>query len=447
MKCAHCDIAVIGAGIIGISTAYYLMKNHDAKNIVLLEPHQPMGFTSAQSGDNYRNWWPTAEMIAFCDRATDLMENIDTQSDHRINLRRRGYVLASRTDALEAVVTQLRSTLGPRASEVRTHNHINADYVPSLSADWRNAPDGFDYLRTPELVRKYFPDFDPAVQAVLHIRRAGDFSSQQMGQWMLEELAKADIHVRKAKVTGIESNVEFRLHLDDSTTLSADKIINCAGPFAGEIAAMLRVDLPLYNVVQQKIAFPDPEGAIDRRMPFVIDIDGQIIDWNDEDRALLAADPDTAFLAHDMPGAIHCRPEGGDNSTWLKMGWAYNEPASDVSWEPPLDPRFPEIVLRGGAQLHPALKTYYGKLPRQMHHYGGYYTRTEDNWPLIGSMGPNGAYMACALSGHGSMCATATGELAAAWVMGGVLPDYADAFSLARFSDPSRRPERESGLL
>lgn len=83
------------------------------------------------------------------------------------------------------------------------------------------------------------------------------------------------------------------------------------------------------------------------------------------------------------------------------------------------------------------MKAYYGKLPRQMHHYGGYYTRTEDNWPLIGPMGPDGTFMATALSGHGTMGACATGELAAAWIAGAVLPDYARAFSLERFQPQS----------
>ena len=91
-------------------------------------------------------------------------------------------------------------------------------------------------------------------------------------------------------------------------------------------------------------------------------------------------------------------------------------------------------MLRGAARLNPALRAYYGRLPRQMLHYGGYYTRSADNWPLIGPMGPEGAFMAAALSGHGTMGACASGELAAAWIAGSPLPGYARAFSLDRFA-------------
>jgi hypothetical protein len=77
---------------------------------------------------------------------------------------------------------------------------------------------------------------------------------------------------------------------------------------------------------------------------------------------------------------IHCRRDGGDEGTWIKLGWAYNEWSGAVCWTPRLGDDFPEIVLRGAARLNPGLKVHYGGLPRQLHHYGGFYTRTRDNW-------------------------------------------------------------------
>ena len=170
---------------------------------------------------------------------------------------------------------------------------------------------------------------------------------------------------------------------------------------------MLGVELPVYNTFQQKIAFEDHKGVIPRSLPFSIDLDGQRIDWTDEERELLLTDPDFDWLAGDMPGAIHCRPDGGDHGKWVKLGWAYNESPAKVSWEPQLDESFPEIVLRGAARLNPALKAYYGQLPRNMHHYGGWYTMTEENWPLIGRYGARRCvYELChvGLWDNGSLC-------------------------------------------
>lgn len=84
------DIAIIGAGNIGIAVAYYLVTRHDAKRVVLLDPGDPMALTSAQSGENYRNWWPHPVMTAYTDHAIDLLEDIARASGNRIHMNRRG---------------------------------------------------------------------------------------------------------------------------------------------------------------------------------------------------------------------------------------------------------------------------------------------------------------------------------------------------------------------
>jgi glycine/D-amino acid oxidase-like deaminating enzyme len=194
-------------------------------------------------------------------------------------------------------------------------------------------------------------------------------------------------------------------------------------------------DLPVRCVFQQKIAFEERAGAIPRDLPFTIDLDGQRIAWDADERELLAADSATRHLLEPMPGGIHCRPDGAVDGTWIKLGWAYNDRASDPHGDEPIDPHFPDLVLRAASRLHPRLAAYIGRLPRGAHHYGGYYTLTAENWPLIGRMQAPGAFVAGALSGYGSMAACATGWTCAAWVMDAPLPDYATALSPARYQD------------
>lgn len=67
MKQQTCNTLVIGAGIIGIATAYYPKKHKPSLNVILLDSDQPMALTSAQSGENYRNWWSHPVMTAFTD--------------------------------------------------------------------------------------------------------------------------------------------------------------------------------------------------------------------------------------------------------------------------------------------------------------------------------------------------------------------------------------------
>jgi len=397
------DVAIIGAGIAGIATAYYLCVRHSKKSVLLIDSRQPMSYTSAQSGDNYRNWWPHPVMRAFTNDSIDEIDRLAEESNNVFNMTRGGYVLASRQEA-------------------DSERHICGD---AIAAD--------------------YPWLSDEIRTVTHIRRGGDISGQQLGMYMLDRIRECGGKLLRGAVTSIDVGQPFRLEIDGETTVAAEQIANAAGPFANRIAGMLGETLPVTNLFQQKIAFEDRLGAIRRDMPFSIDLDAKTLDWTDEERALLADDPDLAWLTRTMPGGTHCRPDGGPRGKWVKLGWAYNqqtsEPQEDLANEPASDSQFPEIVMRGAAAFIPALQPYINEPPTRYSHYGGYYTMTEENWPLIGPMATNGAFMTVALSGFGSMSACAAGSLCAAWMAGGELPHYAAALSASRHGDEALMQE------
>jgi glycine/D-amino acid oxidase-like deaminating enzyme len=76
---------------------------------------------------------------------------------------------------------------------------------------------------------------------------------------------------------------------------------------------------------------------------------------------------------------------------------------------------------------------------------------TDENWPLIGPLGVDGAFVVGAMSGFGTMAACAGGELCAKWLLGAELPDYADALSLNRCEDAvlmaALRAQKSRGVL
>jgi len=364
---------------------------------VLIDPRQPMSYTSAQSGDNYRNWWPHPVMTAFTNDSIDELDRLARESNDVFNMTRGGYVLASRKE--------------PEREDQASGSAIARDY-PWLSDE---------------------------IRSVTHIRRGGDISAQQLGMYMLEKIRERGGRLLRGAVTSIEAGRRFQLEIDSGITVEAEQIVNAAGPFANHIAGMLGETLPVTNLFQQKVAFEDRLGAIRRDMPFSIDLDAKTLSWTDEERELLADDPDLAWLTETLPGGTHCRPDGGPRGKWVKLGWAYNEqtsePRADLANEPLADPQFPEIVMRGAAAFIPALKPYIDEPPPRYSHYGGYYTMTEENWPLIGPTATEGAFMVAALSGFGSMSACAAGKLCAAWMTSNKLPDYATALSTARYDD------------
>jgi len=91
----------------------------------------------------------------------------------------------------------------------------------------------------------------------------------------------------------------------------------------------------------------------------------------------------------------------------------------------------------------PRMKEYFTKMPRPQLD-GGFYTKTRENRPLVGSMGVDGAYVIGAVSGFGIMSACGVGELLATHVMDGELPLYANAFSLSRYDDPTYQKKLEN---
>ena len=435
------QITIIGAGIIGIRTAYYLAKNHKLSNIVLIDRNNPMSLTSAASGENYRNWWPQPEMFTFINRSIDLMEDIARQTENRINMTRRGYALATRHKDIDEFIDELKAGMnGLDERLLRHHAKKNSNnYLKSVTNNWETTPNGADVIQNRQLIRTAFPNYAEDVETVIHIRRGGDIDSQQLGQIMIEHLREVGVEFEFGDVLSIQKSNRYEVEYKSGNHVQkvhSDIIVNAAGPYAKDVANMLGVELELLNIYQQKVAFEDNQRVIPRDLPFSIDLDPQVLDWSPDERDLLSEDEETSWLLDCMPNATHCRPDGGIAGNWVKLGWAYNQTPDFDCQTQKTDTSFPEVVLRGASRLQPSLKAYYGKLPSRRIHYGGWYNMTNENWPLIGPMQMEGAFMNCAMSGFGTMASCAAGELCAKWIATASLPSYADGFSLKRYDNP-----------
>jgi hypothetical protein len=155
-----------------------------------------MTFTSAQSGEN---WWPHAIMVRFMTRSIDLMEEIARATDNRIAMTRRGYVLAKRGDDVSSLLRKVQESFDGHA-DLRLHGRpTSSTYQAPRSADWQTAPSGFDVLSNREPIQATFPSYDPGVRNLVHVRRGGDISGQQLGQYMLEVLHGIGV----ARLTGM----------------------------------------------------------------------------------------------------------------------------------------------------------------------------------------------------------------------------------------------------
>jgi sarcosine oxidase, subunit beta len=446
------EVVICGAGITGVAAAHFLSQA-GIRKILLLDERPPLSLTSDRSTECYRNWWPDAAMLALMNRSIALMESFADESGNIFRMNRRGYlyVTASETRAgeLEAAAHRIAS-LG--AGPLRVHSSSSSYYQCSPSEGYHGAPAGADLLPGSPLIRRYFPYITEQAVAALHVRCAGWLSAQQLGMYLLYSGRKRGVQFETTRVTAVDlANGQVKgVRLSSGERIEAPVFINAAGPYLKEVGSLLGLDLPVHTELHLKAAVKDPLGVVGREAPLLIWSDPQSLPWEEEEREALAEEEETRWLTGPFPSGVHTRPEGGEGSQTILMLWEYQTRVMDPVWPPVLDEQYPEVALRGLATMLPGMEEYFGRMPRPQLD-GGYYTKTRENRPLVGSMGVEGAYLIGAVSGYGIMSACGVGELLAAHVTGTELPSYAPAFGLSRYDDPEylKQVEKwdESGQL
>jgi glycine/D-amino acid oxidase-like deaminating enzyme len=288
------------------------------------------------------------------------------------------------------------------------------------------------------MIRREFPFLAPETIAVVHARRAGWLSAQQLGMVMLEAIRERGVKLVRGKVVGVDTagGRVCTVHVDqqrERQSIEASHLVLAAGPMLKDVARLIGVELPILAERHFKVSFPDPLGVM-RPAPMLIWLDDQHLPWSDEERAVLAEDEESRWLLEAFPWGVHGRPEGtGAQSSFIVL-FNHDHGPTDVVFPLPEQPHYAEIALRGMATMVPALKAYFGTAGRP-YVDGGYYVKTSENRPLIGPLPVAGAYVSGAYSGFGVMAACAGGELIARHITGSPLPDYAPAFALSRYQD------------
>jgi glycine/D-amino acid oxidase-like deaminating enzyme len=437
MSASTAEVVICGAGIAGVSTAYHLARR-GVTDVVLVDERPPLSLTSDKSTECYRNWWPGPgdDMVAAMNRSIDLLEELARESGNVFGLNRRGYLYATADPARVPVLMRAAeeaATLG--AGPVRVHARPGAEYQPAPATGFEAQPTGSDVITDPATLRRHFPYLAADTVAVLHARRCGWFSGQQLGMYMLERAREKGARLLAGRVEAVDARGgRVRAVTVSGRRLETPRFVNAAGPFVAPIGALLGVTLPVFCEKHAKVAFADDLGAMPRSAPMSIWIDPVRLPWSDEERRELAGEH--ARLLGELAPGVHGRPEGVGESPIVLLIWTYDVERVAPTFPPAFDPAYPEVAIRGISRMIPAFARYFARLPRAVVD-GGYYTKTRENRFLAGPLPVEGAYVAGALSGYGLMASNVAGELVADHISGRTLPPYAPAFSLARYGDPA----------
>ncbi|MFZ0704762.1 MAG: FAD-binding oxidoreductase, partial [Candidatus Korobacteraceae bacterium] len=159
-------------------------------------------------------------------------------------------------------------------------------------------------------------------------------------------------------------------------TVSTKTVVNAAGAWAREVAAMVGVDLPV-EPLRRMLVPTEPFDGVSHAIPMVVD----------------------------MTNGFHFRPES------LGFLLAWNDPTETPGFKTTFEPTFIEKILERAADRVPCFENLAINPKRA---WAGLYEMTPDHHCILGPVpGLDGFFCANGFSGHGVMHAPATGKILA----------------------------------
>jgi len=348
---------IIGGGVMGVSTAYHLAAR-GCQDVVLLEKAAFLGSeATGKCAGGIRSQFSTEINVRLSLLSLPMLVNFEEELGQQIDLRWTGYLFLLDNDA-DVCAYQAQVSMQNRLgvpSRMLSHDEA-AQMVPLLNAA--------DIMGGAYHARDGLADPSGVVQGYA----AG---ARRRGVQLLTGVEVTGIRVQAGKVTGVQTA---------QGAIDAPVVVNAAGPWAGQVAAMAGVQLPI-SPVRRQIAVTTPLPEVPADFPFVIDFSRNLY-FHREGRGVLTGQSNV----NEPPG--------------------FNQ-SVDHNWtEQHLDNaifRFPLLAKAG-----------------LLREWAGLYEVTPDAHPVIDRLAdPLGFYVVAGFSGHGFMHGPAAGLLMSELILDG----------------------------
>ena len=348
------DVAIIGGGILGTATAYYLAKL-GIKNITVVEKNTICSGSTGACGAGIRAQWGTEMNCKLGLAALNMFEQLDEELGFPTGLNQGGYLLVAYKETewenLKNGV-ELQNKLGVNSKIISLKEA--REICPGLAAD---DAIGFTYHARDGHA-------DPFLTTFAYVE-----AGKRLG---------VNYH-RKTEVTGIlVENGAVRGIITNKGEVRAPIVINCAGAWAQQIAKMAGVNLPNWGE-RHEIMITEP-------------VDPGVCP------CMLMSFSGNYYIQQRPHGSIICgmspagHPEDYNNMT---------------TWN------FVESMSRTILRMLPRVKDI-----RVVRHWAGQYDMTPDAQPIIGETDVKNFYHSTGFSGHGFMLGPIAGKILAQHIVG-----------------------------
>ncbi|WP_436343311.1 NAD(P)/FAD-dependent oxidoreductase [Natronorubrum sp. FCH18a] len=385
-------VVVIGGGIVGLSSAYELASR--GVDVVVCERGSIGSGSTERSVGGIRAQFSAPVNVDLSLESMRVWNGFEERFGTDIDYRRPGYLFLARS---EETAAQFEETVAMQ----------NDRGVPSEVLE-------------PEEAREHCPGIDPDRFVAATYAPTDGFADPHLAlQGYARAAADAGVDVRTKtpvvdviRETGARGGDESGRVLGVETPdgrLEADYVVDAAGPWAREVAALADISLPIVPKRRQ-IAVVEPESPVPESDPLTIDLESGSYFRPDRDGDALIGGH---FGASD-PAAD---PDGYARS--MDFEWSVEALETVAGWTSYFGPE--SAVKRGWA---------------------GLYAVTPDDSAILEETVP-GFITAAGFSGHGFQHAPATGKLVAELVTDGEasLVDI-EALSSDRFERETARTER-----
>jgi sarcosine oxidase subunit beta len=354
------DVIVIGGGIVGSSIAYHLTEA-GCRDVLVVEreTHQGKGSTGKSMG-GVRAQFATPINIRMSLYSIAFFGRFDEVMGHPSGYRPQGYLFVATTPAH---MDYLRENY---------RHQVAAGLAAARLLDARDVSHLAPELRQDDILGGSFCATDGFVDP--HSVMTGFMmKAMERGVRLMRDTEVTGIKVDARGVSGVETSRGF---------VWGRTVVNAAGPWAGNVARLAGVDLPV-EPLRRMLVPTEPFDKVSPRSPMVVD----------------------------MKTGFHYRPEGRG----LLLAW--NDPEETPGFKLNFDRDFIEKVLTRGVERLPCLEEAEVNPKRA---WAGLYEMTPDHHPVIGPVKQvPGFFLANGFSGHGVMHSPATGRIMADLILHG----------------------------